>query len=385
MSEDNLRRFPGGKAEQEASAGSADVSEKKRNGGSDQGGAPGSKAGWTDGKFEHTEIDIDQDDQTKKALARMAEIEERNANMERITLDREKVVGADVKKTVQDGIQIKKYSVAEGADTIFNVRTESEIEKELESYRERQQREDEIIGGTSESSAISAQEAEKSIKIDPEEVAEKLAQIVKDDRIVCIGDSITYGFEVEGSLTWIGRLRREEEINLLNVGINGDTCGNMLARFKEHVVDLSPKAVFIMGGGNDILGGTPLEYITNSVATMAQMALDKGIVPMIGISPEPSPKDVPAEWKQLLDYDQVREQIATYKEWLITFAKANLLPYIDFDTEMKSKLRSGYGRYFFDGVHPNPAGHKIMAGIAKKAFQDMGILAKPTDDDRFAL
>ena len=51
MSEDNLRRFPGGKAEQEASAGSADVSEKKRNGGSDQGGAPGSKAGWTHGEF----------------------------------------------------------------------------------------------------------------------------------------------------------------------------------------------------------------------------------------------------------------------------------------------------------------------------------------------
>ena len=81
----------------------------------------------------------------------------------------------------------------------------------------------------------------------------------------------------------------------------------------------------------------------------------------------------------------MREQIATYKEWLITFAKANLLPYIDFDSEMKNKLRSGYGRYFFDGVHPNPAGHKIMAGIAKKGFQDMGILAKPTDDDRFAL
>ena len=167
MSEDKIKRFPGGKAEQEASAGSADASEKKRNGGSDRGRAPGSKAGWTDGKFEHTEIDIDQDDQTKEALARMAEIEERNANMERITLDREKVVGADVKKTVQNGIQIKKYSVAEGADTIFNVRTESEIEKELESYRDRQQREDEIIGGTSESSAISAQEAAESIKIVP--------------------------------------------------------------------------------------------------------------------------------------------------------------------------------------------------------------------------
>ena len=151
----------------------------------------GSRGARTDGKFEHSEIDIDQDEQTKKALARMAQIEERNANMERITLEREKVVGADVEKTVQDGIQIKKYSVAKGADTIFNVRTESEIEKELENYRDRSQREDEIIGGRSESSEISAEEAAAAIKIDPEEVAEKLAQIVKDDRIVCIGDSIT--------------------------------------------------------------------------------------------------------------------------------------------------------------------------------------------------
>ena len=203
--------------------------------------------------------------------------------------------------------------------------------------------------------------------------------------INALGDSITYGFEVEGTLTWIGRLRREEEINLLNVGINGDTCGNMLGRFKEHVIDLAPKAVFIMGGGNDILAGTPLEYVTNSVATMAQMALNKGIVPIIGIAPEPSPKDVPKEWHQLMDYNQVREQMATYKEWLITFAKANLLPYIDFDTGMKTKLHTGYGRYFMDGVHPNPAGHKIMASIAKQGFQDMGILPKPEEDDRFSL
>ncbi len=86
-----------------------------------------------------------------------------------------------------------------------------------------------------------------------------------------------------------------------------------------------------------------------------------------------------------MDYNQVREQMATYKEWLTTFAKANLLPYIDFDTGMKTKLHTGYGRYFMDGVHPNPAGHKIMASIAKQGFQDMGILPKPEEDDRFSL
>lgn len=339
-----------------------------------------------DGKFEHSEINVDEDEDTKRDLAKMAEIEERNAKIERITLDREKVVGSQVEKTVKDGVHIRTYRVADGADTVYNVRTESEIDKEIADYQKKKEKEQaDLFDLDMNSKAVSAQEAQEQIKIDPEQVAEYLEKIVKDDRIVCIGDSITYGYEVEGTLTWIGRLRREEEINLLNVGINGDTCGNMLARFKEHVIDLTPKAVFIMGGGNDILAGTPLDYITNCVAMMAQMALNKGIVPMIGIAPEPSPKDVPKEWHQLMDYNQVREQMATYKEWLITFAKANLLPYIDFDTEMKTKLRAGYGRYFMDGVHPNPAGHKLMASIAKKGFQDMGILPKPEDDDRFAL
>ncbi len=344
------------------------------------------KAGENDGKFEQSEFDADKDEDTKRVMAKIAEIEERNANMERIELERDKVIGSTVEQSVQDGIKIRKYSVAEGADSVYNVRTENEIDDALNNYKWRMQYEEEHkLNGEMESSEVTAEQAAAAVKIDPEQVAEKMAQITKDDRIVCIGDSITYGYEVEGSQTWIGRLRREEEINLLNVGLNGDTCENMLMRFKEHVIDLEPKAVFIMGGGNDILAGTPLEYVTNNVAMMAQMALNKGIVPMIGISPEPSAKDVPAEWHQLMDYNEVREQMAAYREWLVTFAKANLLPYIDFDSGMKKRLRAGYRRYFLDGVHPNPAGHKIMAGIAKEAFQEMGLLPKPQDDARFSL
>ncbi len=344
------------------------------------------RRGETDGKFEYDEIDVDNDEQTKEDLKKIAEIEERNEKMERIRLEREKVVGADVKKQVQDGVQIRTYSVSEGTDTVYNVRTESEIDKELTDYQKRMLYEQEHkLNGEMESSEISAAEAAAAMKIDPEEVEKHLAAISKDDRIICIGDSITYGYEVDGSQTWIGRLRREREINLLNVGMNGDTTEGMVTRFKEHVVDLNPKAVLIMGGGNDIIGGTTLDYVTNNVVVMTQMALDKGIVPMIGIAPEPSPKDVPEEWKTFLPYDMIREQLATYKEWLITFAKANLLPYVDFDSGMKNKLHSGYGRYFFDGIHPNPAGHKIMASIAAEFFEKIGILPRPQDDDRFAL
>ena len=83
---------------------------------------------------------MDEDEDTQRDLAKMAEIEERNAKMERIRLDKEKVVGSEVKKTVRDGVQIRTYRVAPGADTVYNVRTESEIDREIAEYRKKSRR-----------------------------------------------------------------------------------------------------------------------------------------------------------------------------------------------------------------------------------------------------
>lgn len=306
------------------------------------------------------------------------------------------------------GVQVKTYTLEDQNSTVFKVHTEKEIEDKLIAYEEKLRNEEEkkfyerqkktadqmkaeMFAEMEDSGfdfgEIASEGAADSVVLDPEKIATKMKNIVKDDRIVCIGDSITYGYMVEGSLTWIGRLRREEEINLLNVGLNGDMTEGMLMRFNEHVVDLNPKACLIMGGGNDIIAGVPLDIVTNNIAMMADRALQKGIVPMIGIVPTPSHKKIPEHWKGFVDYDQVQENLAIFKEWLLMFAKANNLPFIDFDTHMKAKLRAGYSRYFMDGAHPNPAGHKIMASIAKDAFIEMGILKpKETDpEEKFAL
>ena len=318
--------------------------------------------------------------------------------------DEKKNNSATVETTYVDGMQVRKYKLNEGGQTLFKIRTEAEIEQEIKDYEEKlkeeadrkaeerrekfkQQLKEDLEDQNFEFSEVSLAEAAEKLKIDPEQINEKLNELTKDDYIFCIGDSITYGFEVEGSQTWIGRLRREEEINLINVGVNGDTTSDMVGRFHEHVLDYRPKAVLIMGGGNDVMGGTQLEFVTNNVAMMAQLALDRGIIPMIGIQPEPDHKNVPADIKSMLDYDKVKENLAEYKQWLITFAKANNLPLIDFDTGMKNKLRAGYGRYFFDGIHPNPSGHRMMALIAKEKFIEMGLLKapEPEEDHRFDL
>ncbi len=319
-------------------------------------------------------------------------------------MDNEKKNIATVETTHVDGMQVKKYKLNDDKGTLFKVRTEDEIEQEIQEYenklredadkkaearRERfkQQLKEDLEDQNFEFDEISLAQAAEKLKLDPAQISERLAALKKDDYIFCIGDSITYGFEVEGIQTWIGRLRREEEINLINVGVNGDTTSGMVGRFHEHVLDYRPKAVMIMGGGNDVMGGTQLEFVTNNIAMMAQLALDRGIIPIIGIQPEPDHKNVPAGIKSMLDYDKVKENLAELKQWLITFSQANNIPLIDFDTGMKNKLRAGYGRYFFDGIHPNPSGHRMMAIIAKEAFIKMGLLnePEPQEDHRFDL
>lgn len=316
----------------------------------------------------------------------------------------EKFADQTVENTTINGMAVRTYTLNDSSDSLYRVLSEEEIARREEEYerkgmeeaerrfREKERMMNAQISGEAEdsgfgSASIAAEGAADRVRLDPEKLQDALAKIRKDDRIACIGDSIVYGFEVEGTLTWIGRLRRECEINLLNVGLNGDTTEGMFNRFHEHVVDIKARAVVILGGGNDLIGGTPLEYVTNNYAMMCQMALNYGIVPIVGIAPEPDHRKVPEEWKMMIDYEANIKNLMLYKEWLLAFAEANKMPVIDFDTGMKNQLRAGYSRFFMDGAHPNPAGHKIMAGIAKKAFQDMGILPedpKP-EEHRFDL
>lgn len=67
-------------------------------------------------------------------------------------------------------------------------------------------------------------------------------------KIVCIGDSLTEGYQMDLSKRWTDVLQEKLDIEIINSGICGDTTGGMLARFKEMVIDHKPTHVIIMGG-----------------------------------------------------------------------------------------------------------------------------------------
>ena len=81
-------------------------------------------------------------------------------------------------------------------------------------------------------------------------------------KLVCLGDSLTYGYGVPRRDCWVSRVAECTGHTLVNRGINGDTSGGMLARFGRDVLDERPDRVLLLGGANDIIfGGNDVDFI----------------------------------------------------------------------------------------------------------------------------
>lgn len=184
-------------------------------------------------------------------------------------------------------------------------------------------------------------------------------------KIVCIGDSITYGYNVFPGETWIELSTQETGHNIINCGINGDTSGGMLARFYDDVITEEPKYVHIMGGVNDILCVNNLDIVKPNIMAMVSRAENANIIPVLGISTGIVIEDIPEEWLCLTDYNQAVQLLSEYESWLIQFSQSFGVDIINY---REALLNSPYAQtpsmLFSDGLHPNELGAKYMA----KAF-----------------
>ena len=102
-------------------------------------------------------------------------------------------------------------------------------------------------------------------------------------KIVCLGDSLTYGYGVPRRDCWVSLAAEATGHTLVNRGINGDTTGGMLARFGRDVLSEQPDRVLLMGGANDIIFGGSDAPARLNLTAMANQAVANRIRPMIGL------------------------------------------------------------------------------------------------------
>lgn len=179
-----------------------------------------------------------------------------------------------------------------------------------------------------------------------------------EQRVVFMGNSITEAWAPHFAAMFPGK-------PYIGRGISGQTTPQMLVRFRQDVVALSPAVVVILAGTNDIAGNTgpsTLEMIEDNIASMAEIAQANGIrVVLSSVLPV---FDYP--WKPGLE---PAPKIVALNAWLAQYARTHNAVYLDYHTPMADE-RMGLKRELGDdGVHPNMAGYRIMAPLVESAIR----------------
>jgi len=177
-----------------------------------------------------------------------------------------------------------------------------------------------------------------------------------ENRVVFMGDSITEGWHLDESFP--GK-------PYINRGISGQTTPQMLVRFRQDVIQLDPKVVVILAGTNDIAGNTgpeTLEQIEDNLASMSDLATANHIkVVLCSITPA---FDYP--WRRGLTPAPKIDQV---NAWIKDYAASKGYVYVDYHAAMKDAEDGLPPSLSKDGVHPLPAGYKIMASLVESGIE----------------
>lgn len=157
-------------------------------------------------------------------------------------------------------------------------------------------------------------------------------------RIAAFGDSLTAGTGVAPAQAWPALLERAAGLPVENLGRAGDTTASALARLDEALAS-EARLVIVGLGGNDFLRRVPKEETERDLrAIVRRLQGDGRVVVLLGFdlglfTDEYSPL-----------YARVAEEEGAW-----------LLP------DLLDDILDDPGRRQADRIHPNAAGHRVMA------------------------
>jgi acyl-CoA thioesterase-1 len=185
-------------------------------------------------------------------------------------------------------------------------------------------------------------------------------------KLICLGDSLTYGYKTGRSQAWPALVGQKYGIKVLNKGINGDTSFGMLSRFYRDVVENKATHMIIMGGTNDLMWGVPLSVVKAQVVSIIEQAYYYGIIPIIGIPIPIETEMVKKYWPAVKNPFEVNREIMQYRDWIYEFSlhfQCNVIDFyrLFFDFNLNVPITA----YYADGLHPTVEGNVMMAEAVK--------------------
>jgi acyl-CoA thioesterase-1 len=200
--------------------------------------------------------------------------------------------------------------------------------------------------------------------------------------ILCFGDSITQGFvDLEGG--WTQRLRRrlDQEATfslgevrfpahaVFNLGVSDDTSEGLLARLER---ELEPRRlgdqtiVVIAIGVNetayDLRSGRPAHQVERFAATLAELVAaarrHTDRVLLVGLLPCDEARMQPPPWSADGAEGYGNDRVGAFNAAVRRVAADHRVPVVDCFGEV---LAGDHAALLHDGLHPNGAGHQLLA------------------------
>ena len=201
-------------------------------------------------------------------------------------------------------------------------------------------------------------------------------------KIVCLGDSITYGqLDTGGQAVtpWPSRLQSllrqyygNNNITVVNAGVSGNTVATMIGRFQTDVRNQNPDLILFNGGTNDSreVNGVSLDTYLANVKKVLALSNPTPIM-VWGISPR-FKEQRGGDGEGVVDF---------YRQTLKAAAVAAGAPYIDtFEALHKLYKMRAWAAGFFssDGSHYSEEGYRYLGDfIFAKAFANDDIFMRP--------
>lgn len=186
----------------------------------------------------------------------------------------------------------------------------------------------------------------------------KEAALPAGSRVVALGDSLTAGAGVVSADAWPYLLANRTGWIIINGGVSGDTSGGALQRLPALLEEHKPVLVLVALGGNDMLRRFPEEETVANLGKVFAMVKAHGAKPVLLATPRPSAMG--AVFQNLSAAEFYRKAAEEQQVPLIEDAIAEVLS----DPQLKG-----------DPLHPNVAGHALLAQKIFDALKAIGYVA----------
>lgn len=186
------------------------------------------------------------------------------------------------------------------------------------------------------------------------------------NKIVCLGDSLTYGYGISDGRSWIDILSGDlKEYLFFNQGVCGDTTWDMKQRLVRDVLSYTPDALILLGGVNDILCHCAIDSIIDNIESILMGCRAKNIVSLLLLPVLISLNPGPAGWVNQRECRNIYNNIQELRIKLKEYAVKNNFPYLDLLAVYSSK--ENQDDFFLpDGIHIIGEIHQRIANLIER-------------------